>query len=68
MRTKQLIVLLAAIVALTQTASSSKSHAAAKPNIVIIFIDDLGSGPGHDLVIEGTPEAVVSFVRVIKVP
>jgi len=31
------------------------------------FIDDLGSGSGHDLVIEGTPAAVVSFVRVIKV-
>jgi hypothetical protein len=30
------------------------------------FIDTLGSGPGHDLIIEGTPEAVVAFVRVIK--
>ncbi len=44
MRTKQLIALLAAIAALTQAASSSKSHAAAKPNIVIIFIDDMGYG------------------------
>jgi hypothetical protein len=31
------------------------------------FFDNLGSGPGHDFVIEGTPEAVVSFVRVVKV-
>ena len=32
------------------------------------FVKDLGSGEGYDIIVEGDPEAVVSFVRVVKVP
>ena len=38
-----------------------------KVRTATFFIDDLGPGEGYDLVVDGTPEAVVAFVRVIKV-